>query len=122
MDCGVFDGEVVDVPFLQAPGFIKVQSRDLLGHYPDVSSCKALKLTLKSSVDYDGYRVSFRNAHPPKAKTFAFGFKADLKVPKSDDFADVEIDFLDFSNLWDVYFYKDTFFSTQQHVILSLII
>lgn len=100
---GVFDGEVVDVPFLQAPGFIKVDSRGMRP-YADVSACKALKLTLKSTVDYDGYRVSFGNAHPPDGKTFAFGYKADLKVPRRDDgdhFEEVEIQFSDFSDLWD---------------------
>ena len=38
---GVFNGSVVDVPFLQAPGFIKVSSSESVP-YPDVSSCSAL--------------------------------------------------------------------------------
>jgi len=97
---GIFDGEVVDVPFLQAPGFIKVASRDHIA-YPDVASCQALKLTLRSSVDYKGYRVSFGNAHPPHGKTFAYGFKSDLKVPKGNEFQEIEIPFTNFSDFWD---------------------
>merc|ERR1719478_1301785 len=48
---GVFDGQVVDVPFLKAPGFIKVQggSGGFLSigadTFPDVSSCDALTIT-----------------------------------------------------------------------------
>lgn len=98
---GVFDGEVVDVPFLKAPGFIKVQSRDLFHGYPDVSSCQGIKLSVKSSVSYEGYRVGFGNAHPPDAHTFAYGYKSNMKVPKGDHFVDVEIPFHAFSDLWD---------------------
>ena len=97
---GIFDGEVVDVPFLQAPGFIKCASKGR-APYPDVSSCQALKIILKNSVDYEGYRVSFGNAHPPHGHTFAFGYKADLKVAMSDNFQEIEIPFKDFSDLWD---------------------
>ncbi|CAB9523768.1 expressed unknown protein [Seminavis robusta] len=101
---GIFDGEVVDVPFLHAPGFIKVQSRGRKP-YADVSSCQALKLTLRSSVNYDGYRVSFGNAHPPNGKFFAYGYKAGLKVPHDAEeprqFNEVEIRFNEFSDLWD---------------------
>ena len=98
---GIFDGEVVDVPFLKAPGFILVQARDRKP-YPDVSSCKALKVSLKSTVKYDGYRVCFGNAHPPNGKFFAYGFKAHFKEDASGtDFKDVVIPFHNFSDLWD---------------------
>lgn len=97
----IMDGEVVDVPFLKSPGFLQVQSRDLLPRYSDVSSCHALKLTLRSSSDYSGYRVSFGNAHPAHAQTFAFGYKADFEVSQSDEFVDVEVPFQDFSDFWD---------------------
>ena len=53
---GIFQGDVVDVPFLKAPGFIKVESS---GSYPDISSCKNLALNIKSNTNYTGYRVSF---------------------------------------------------------------
>lgn len=98
---GIFDGEVVDVPFLKAPGFIKVQSKDLFHRYPDVSSCQSIKLSVKSSVDYEGYRVGFGNAHPHDAHTFAYGYKSNMEVPKSDNFVEIEIPFQDFSDLWD---------------------
>lgn len=98
---GTIDGKVDDVPFLKVPGFIAVKSRDLLARYPDVSSCNSLKLTLRSSIDYDGYRVSFGDAHPPHSQTFAFGYKANFEVPAGDEFVAVEIPFQNFSDMWD---------------------
>lgn len=97
---GIFDGEVVNVPFLEAPGFIKVEST---GHvpYPDVSSCQALKLTIRSTEQYEGYRVSFGHAHAPHGHTFAFGYKADLKISASENFQEIKIPFNMFSDLWD---------------------
>ena len=40
-DLGIFDGQVVDVPFLAAPGFIKVDVVDKTSGriFPDISSC-----------------------------------------------------------------------------------
>lgn len=100
---GLFEGTVVDVPKLKAPGFIKVASQDVTFKriYPDVSSCKALQLTIKSSVFYDGYRVGFGLAHPPDGKFFAWGYKADLKLPKTEEFVTIRIPWNDFSDEWD---------------------
>merc|ERR1711988_1003311 len=56
---GIFDGEVVDVPSLKAPGFIKAAAD---GKFPDVSEFLdgSLVLAVRSSTpDYAGYRVSF---------------------------------------------------------------
>merc|ERR1712178_149441 len=72
-ELGVFDGEVVDVPYLQAPGFIKVVSSALQGFsdvYPSIASCEALTITSMATEAYSGYRVSFSNAHPLDGKTF----------------------------------------------------
>merc|ERR1719221_1128119 len=55
---GVFDGEVVDVPSLKAPGFIKAAAD---GKFPDASSAAAgnLVLTVRSSTpNFKGFRVS----------------------------------------------------------------
>lgn len=95
---GVFDGKVVDVPFLQAPGFITMETNG--GSYPDVSSCTSLKMTLRASEEYSGYRVSFGNVHVPGGR-FAFGYKADFIPPVGDDFGEVVIPFTDFSAKWD---------------------
>ena len=48
------------VPFLMLPGFITVRSVDGEG-YPDISSCKNIELTAKSSNDYKGFYISFGN-------------------------------------------------------------
>jgi len=95
---GVFDGDVVDVPFLHAPGFIKVTSAT--GTFTDVSRCSALTITAKASSDYAGYRVSFGNAHPSGGKFFASGYKAHFN-PSVGDFGVVSIPFNMFSDLWD---------------------
>ena len=100
---GVFDGEVVDVPSLKAPGFIKMATSDGFfssKSYPDISSCKSFTITAKASNDYKGYRVSFGNAHPSGGKFFAYGYKANFE-PTVGDFGTISIDFNDFTDLWD---------------------
>merc|ERR1711907_341891 len=63
---GIFDGDVVDVPSLKAPGFIKATgSVGLFGSFPDVSSCSSLVLTARSRSGYKGFRVSIGSAKPP---------------------------------------------------------
>lgn len=97
---GHFEGEVVDVPFLHAPGFIQARtiSKD---KYPDVSSCTALEIVAKSNSDYSGYRISFGNAHAPGGKYFAYGYKSNLEGVPSDDFGAVTIPFDEFTDFWD---------------------
>ena len=99
---GLFEGQVVDVPFLHAPGFIQARTKkskhDVF--FPDVSSCEALQLIVKSNTAYAGYRVSFGNARPKGGKRFAYGYKADMEVPTS-DFGKVVIPFTDFTDFWD---------------------
>ena len=58
-DLGIFDGQVVDVPFLAALGFIKVDVVDNAsgGIFPDISSCSAITLDVNAS-DFAGYRFS----------------------------------------------------------------
>ena len=94
----IFDGECVDVPFLHAPGFITTETEG--GEFPDVSSCKNLRLRLRSSVSYQGYRVSFGRAHVP-GNRFAYGYKANLDVPMGPDVITVDIPFNDFTVRWD---------------------
>merc|ERR1712048_794820 len=56
---GILDGEVVDVPSLSAPGFIKAAAD---GTFPDISAFADgnLVLSVRSSTpEYAGYRVSF---------------------------------------------------------------
>ena len=96
---GKFQGEVVDVPFLQAPGFI--QTRTTNGNFPDVSKCTSLQITAKSNTDYQGYRISFGNAHPSGGKFFAYGYKSNLQNVPTDDFGDVTIPFTEFTDFWD---------------------
>merc|ERR1712227_457714 len=56
---GILDGEVVDVPSLSAPGFIKAAAD---GKFPDASSFIDGSLVLQvrtTTPEYEGFRVSF---------------------------------------------------------------
>jgi hypothetical protein len=98
-DVGVFEGEVMDVSFLHAPGFIKMETRG--GAFPDVSHCNSLKLNLKAPLDYDGLHVTFGVHHAAGTEPYVRGYKAPLVVKRSESFQDVVIPFTDFSDNWD---------------------
>lgn len=94
---GIFDGEVVDVPFLHAPGFITMRGD---GQFSDVSSCDSLRLTARTTEAYSGYRISFGRKTVP-GNRFAMGFKADFDLPVGSDMANIDIPFKDFTVRWD---------------------
>lgn len=94
---GVFNGTCAIVPFLQAPGFIKVESS---GALRDVSACENLVLNVRSLVNYTGYRVSFGNVWYPGGKFFARGYKSNFQAPVG-VFEDVVLPFHQFSSHWD---------------------
>jgi hypothetical protein len=98
-----FTGEVKDVPFLKAPGFIQVRTVDKIV-WPDVTLCEALELELRSTSEdnvYAGYRVSFGTTHAPGGKFYAKGYKATLPTIGSADFETIRIPFVDFTDFWD---------------------
>eukprot|EP00547_Thalassionema_nitzschioides_P012015 CAMPEP_0194261398 /NCGR_PEP_ID=MMETSP0158-20130606/46006_1 /TAXON_ID=33649 /ORGANISM="Thalassionema nitzschioides, Strain L26-B" /LENGTH=508 /DNA_ID=CAMNT_0039001519 /DNA_START=14 /DNA_END=1540 /DNA_ORIENTATION=+ len=101
---GHFQGNVAVVPFLQAPGFIKAETKKGES-WPNVSTCQGLQITLHSSVDYQGYRVSFGRNRPPDAFPYTYGYKADLKIPApsddNDGFVTVSLPFSQFTDKWD---------------------
>merc|ERR1719405_112716 len=96
---GIMDGEVVDVPSLKAPGFIKAAAD---GKFPDVSDFidGSLVLTVRTSTpEYAGYRVTFVSGAPSPAFSCAAGgsfpgsrgcFKQKFSVPAGSDFAEVK--------------------------------
>eukprot|EP00578_Thalassiosira_sp_NH16_P027255 CAMPEP_0181088344 /NCGR_PEP_ID=MMETSP1071-20121207/6736_1 /TAXON_ID=35127 /ORGANISM="Thalassiosira sp., Strain NH16" /LENGTH=540 /DNA_ID=CAMNT_0023170253 /DNA_START=54 /DNA_END=1676 /DNA_ORIENTATION=- len=96
---GVFDGEVVDVARLDAPGFIKMETRG--GNFPDVSMCKALKINLRSMTEYTGIRVTLGRHHADGAQPYVRGYKVHLKNVPTYDFGEVVVPFSDFSDNWD---------------------
>merc|ERR1712025_1387788 len=71
---GILDGEVVNVPSLKAPGFIKAAAD---GSFPDVSAFIDGSLVLKvrtTTPEYAGYRVTFvSGAHSPSFACAAGG-------------------------------------------------
>jgi hypothetical protein len=88
----------LNVPFLEAPGFITIEGSH--GPFPDVSSCTGLSLLVRANEEYNGYRIGFGNVHVPGGR-FAFGYKANFSPPIGYDFGEVEISFTDFSAKWD---------------------
>jgi len=98
-EVGVFDGEVVDVSFLGAPGFIKMETRG--GSFPNVSMCKALKINLKSRNDYNGIRVTMGTHHADNAQPYVRGYKAHVVDAPMNEFGDVILNFSEFSDKWD---------------------
>jgi len=99
----VFAGTVAIVPSLNAPGFITSQVSDGLFFpkgFPDVTKCKGIRLNLKSTTKYSGYRFCFGTKHAKGGKFFANGFKAQFEAPVG-DFGDVDIPFNEFTDFWD---------------------
>merc|ERR1711918_245804 len=106
---GIMDGEVVDVPSLQAPGFIQAQAT---GQFPDVSAFIDGSLVLSvrtTNPEFEGYRVTFESgAQSPSFSCSAGGslpfsrgcYKQKFSVPAGDDFVDVKIPFNTFSDKW----------------------
>merc|ERR1712100_915588 len=105
----ILDGEVVDVPKLKAPGFIKAAAD---GKFPDVSEFidGSLVLSVRSSTpEYKGYRVSFASGSASASFSCAAGgslpfsrgcFKAKFSVPANPLFTEVKIPFSAFSDKW----------------------
>merc|ERR1712046_214129 len=99
---GIMDGDVVDVPSLKAPGFIKAAAD---GKFPDVSDFLdgSLVLSVRSSTpDYAGYRVTFASGSASPSFSCAAGgslpfsrgcFKQKFTVPAGSDFTDVKLPF-----------------------------
>lgn len=106
---GIMNGEVVDVPSLSAPGFIKAASD---GTFPDASTelDGDLVLTVRSSTpEYKGFRVTFASGTVSPSYSCAGGggipfsrgcFKAKFEVPAGSEFVKVRIPFNQFSDMW----------------------
>jgi hypothetical protein len=103
----VFQGNVVNIPFLCEPGFIQARTVDHTV-FPDVSKCQGIVLKLRARRDnnqdqqeYSGYRFSFGNKKAPGGKMFAYGFKTTLRDLPTDNFGDIYLPFTDFTDFWD---------------------
>lgn len=106
---GIFEGEVVDVPSLSAPGFIKAASD---GKFPDLSSTLGGNLVLmvrSSTPEFVGFRLAFASGTLAPSYACSAGgsipfsrgcFKAGFTVPAGDTFTAVTIPFTSFSDMW----------------------
>lgn len=102
-----FTGKCAIVPKLQAPGFITTETgngfMEKPSKFPDISSCTAFQLELKTNTDYEGYRFSFGKAHV-KGGRFAYGYKTPMKMkimPPVGEFGTIVLPFHEFSDKWD---------------------
>ena len=109
---GVFDGEVVDVPSLSAPGFIKAAAD---GTFKDVSADIDDDLVLQvrtTTPDYAGFRVTLAAGAMSPSYSCAGGsgipfstgcYKAKFSmsdIGASDDFQEIRIPLNQFSDHW----------------------
>merc|ERR1712232_1325147 len=109
---GILDGEVVNVPSLKAPGFIKAAAD---GKFPDVSEYinGSLVLTVRTSTpEYRGFRITFvSGAHSPSYSCAGGGnlpfsrgcYKQKFSVPTGSEFVDIKLPFNTFSDKWSSY-------------------
>ena len=106
------NGTVKDVPFLQAPGFIKAASYSRSGHFNDASAAISGDLILNvrsTTAAYTGYRISIAAGTLSAEYSCASGgsnplsggcFKAKYSIPHGDEFSEVRIPFSMFSDHW----------------------
>jgi len=106
---GILDGEVVNVPSLKAPGFIKAAAD---GKFPDISEFidGSLVLSVRSTTpEYAGFRVTFVSGGVSASFSCAGGgslpfsrgcFKQKFTVPAGSDFVEVKLPFNTFSDKW----------------------
>merc|ERR1712013_338619 len=97
----IFKGSVVDVPSLQAPGFIKTTSSETRENpYPDLRSCAGIAMTAYSvGQPYAGFRFSFSQAHPIDGNFFSYGYKTNIAIP-SGSYQEIIMPFNAFTDKW----------------------
>merc|ERR1712039_668779 len=106
---GILDGQVVNVPALKAPGFIKAAAD---GKFPDVSEFidGSLVLSVRTTTpEYAGYRVTFVAGATSASFACAAGgslpfsrgcFKQKFSVPAGSNFVEIKLPFNTFSDKW----------------------
>lgn len=94
-----FQGTVRIVPSLQAPGFCLAATAGspFSTHFADASAFTHLSLTVRTTLAYAGFKVSF--AADTLNPQFA-SFKADFAVTPDNEWHTVNIPFNAFSNAW----------------------
>merc|ERR1712190_541848 len=106
------DGEVVNVPSLKAPGFIKAAAD---GKFPNIADFidGSLVLTVRTSTpEYAGFRVTFVSGGVSASFSCAGGgslpfsrgcYKQKFRVPAGSDFVEIKLPFNTFSDKWSSY-------------------
>ena len=101
---GILYGVVRDIPRLNAPGFIKIQTPDST-NFPDARSCTHFKLEIKTAgtnTNYGGWRFGVGSSQPSngKGQRHAYGHKGDFAAPSNQEFLNITMPFNEFSNYW----------------------
>ena len=99
---GHFTGVVRDVPKLNAPGFIKIQTSSS-DRFPNISTCSHLFLEAKSETnsEYKGWRLGIGYSRPSNGRRHAFGHKTTFKAPSVYGYSNVSMALNTFTNYWD---------------------
>jgi len=98
---GILDGYVAKLNS-GLPGFIRASTQ--LTDFPDITTCSAISLEVKSTTAYDGYRLQFGNKQAPECSHYSKGFKAHFVVnftlpsESSSEFQTVVIPLTEFTN------------------------
>jgi len=91
---GVFDGTLRRTYSSLCPGYIEANTVDDMP-FPDISSCKAIDLTVRSVGNYSGYFFSFGNQGNLQTGYFS------RLVVEPGKFVTVSIPLSNFTNCWD---------------------
>lgn len=97
-ELGVFDGTLRQNFVTQFPGYIEANTVDDMPPFPDISSCTAIDLTVRSIANYSGYFFSFG-----KQVGYQTGYFSPLVVAPG-KFVTVSIPLSNFTNCWDTGF------------------
>ena len=93
-------GEVVDVPFLAAPGFCALET-SRHNELNDVSQADAITIEVRSQTpDYQGFKFSFTSTFTSRP---FYSYKSDFYLSSSTDWQTVTIPFDNFTDDWSPY-------------------
>jgi len=99
-DSIMWKGTVKDVPSLKAPGFCNLETKKNFDHFPDASGNSHIVVVAKSTIPYDGFKISFAaDTFNPQFKSF----KADFAMESTGEWETIKIPLNTFSNNWSSY-------------------
>mmetsp|Transcript_21722 Transcript_21722/g.60463 ORF Transcript_21722/g.60463 Transcript_21722/m.60463 type:complete len:206 (-) Transcript_21722:86-703(-) len=96
MDRSFFNGSVKYQQFIDAMGFVRIIGTK---SFPDISTCEAIEITVKSLTGYQGYYIAFGDTVPAAASAIPFEWRTDIPLQASGTNG-TTIPFAAFSSSW----------------------